>query len=367
MTRKQKKDKPVEYLIQQLLRLNWKHKGTHLVIFLNVSDTKHPFIIVIGASAGGLNAVIELVCQLPDKINAAVFIVLHLSRTAIGDVLVTKIQKKTSLPCILAQDQKAIEPGHIYVGPPDVHLIVKENEMTLGRGPAENRFRPSIDVLFRSAAVSSREKVIGIVLSGLLNDGTIGMNAIKKCGGYCIVQDPNEAEYPDMPLAVLENMEVDYCTSLKNMPDAILDIINNAETKQVSIPENILKESKLSERSATTLEGVSQLGERSLYSCPDCGGGLWQIENGKTKHYRCHIGHTYSERDLLIKQTEETENTLWVAVRMMEERKLLLNKLAREHHDRGLQRLNSEYNKRVKDLDQHIAKLKELLFAISSD
>jgi two-component system chemotaxis response regulator CheB len=332
-----------------------------------VSDTKHPFIIVIGASAGGLNAVIELVCQLPDMMNAAVFIVLHLSKAAIGDMLVTKIQKKTSLPCILAEDQKEIEPGHIYVGPPDVHLIVKEDEMTLGRGPAENRFRPSIDVLFRSAAVSHRERVIGIVLSGLLNDGTIGMNAIKKCGGYCIVQDPNEAEYPDMPLAVLENMEVDYCTSLKNMADIILDVINNAEAKQISIPENILEESKLSEKSATSIEGVRQLGQKSLYSCPDCGGGLWQIENGKTKHYRCHIGHAYSENDLVIKQAEETEHTLWVAVRMMEERKLLLNKIAREYNDRGFQRLNSEYNNRVEDLDQHIAKLKELLFAINRD
>jgi two-component system chemotaxis response regulator CheB len=232
-----------------------------------VSDSASPFIIVIGASAGGLNAIMELVSHLPDKLNAAAFVALHLSREATGQALVAKIQKKTTLPCHLAEHQKPIETGHIYVCPPDVHLLVKENEMILGRGPAENRFRPSIDVLFRSAAVSHKEKVIGIILSGLLNDGTIGMNAIKKCGGYCIVQDPNEAEYPDMPLAVLENIEVDHCTSLKNMTVAISDIINNAEAKQISVPENMIEESKLSERSATTIEGVSELGERTLYSC----------------------------------------------------------------------------------------------------
>jgi two-component system chemotaxis response regulator CheB len=170
-----------------------------------------------------------------------------------------------------------------------------------------------------------------------------------------------------MPLAVLENMEVDHCTSLKDMTVAILDIINNAESKQISIPGNIIEESRLSERSATTIEGVSELGEKTLYSCPDCGGGLWHIENGKTKHYRCHIGHAFSENDLLVRQSEEMEKTLWVAVRMMEERKLLLNKIARGHNERGLHRLNLEYQERVNDLDRHIAKLKELLFAASRD
>ena len=127
-----------------------------------------------------------------------------------------------------------------------------------------------------------------------------------------------------------------WATSLKNMPAAILDIINNAAATQISVPENMVAESRLSERSATTVEGVGRLGERTLYSCPDCGGGLWQIQSGKIKHYRCHIGHVFSESDLLIKQSEEMENTLWVAVRMMEERKLLLNKLAAEHRDREL-------------------------------
>ncbi|HEV8283330.1 MAG TPA: chemotaxis protein CheB [Chitinophagaceae bacterium] len=330
-------------------------------------DKKPPFIIVIGASAGGLNAIIELVSQLPKELNASVFIVLHLSKAAIGDILVTKIQKNTALTCKIAEDKEQIKTGHIYVAPPDVHLLVKEEQIILGHGPAENRFRPSIDVLFRSAAASHRDRAVGVILTGLLNDGTIGMHAIKSSGGYSIVQDPNEADYPDMSLAVLENMEVDYCISLKNMADVILHIINNAEPRSVSVPANIIEEAKLSEKSATTIEQVSKLGEKTLYSCPDCGGDLWNIENGKLKHYRCHIGHSFSESDLLLKQSEETEHTLWVAVRMMEERKLLLQKMANEHDDRGLQRLNLQYSKRAKELEQHIAKLKELLFSIAKN
>ena len=253
------------------------------------------------------------------------------------------------------------------MGPPAAHLLLKKDSIIIGHGPAENRFRPSIDVFFRSAAASHSEKVIGIILTGFLNDGTTGMMAIKQSGGHCIVQDPNEAEYPDMPLAVLENMEVDDCVSLKNMGKAIAEIVNNSEVKGIVAPDKIIAESKLSERSATTIEGISRLGEKTIYACPDCGGGLWRIENGKIKHYRCHIGHSYSEDDLLVKQSEKTENTLWVAVRMMEERKLFLRKIAKENDDKGLQRLGSEYSRRAEDLEQHIEKLKELLFAINKD
>ena len=173
-----------------------------------------------------------------------------------------------------------------------------------------------------------------------------------------------------MPLSVLENIEVDHCVSLKNMGEVILEIIDKAEEKGISAPANVKAESKLSEKAATAIDEVRKLGEKSLYACPDCGGGLWEIENppaGNAKHYRCHIGHSFSESDLMLKQSEATEHTLWVAVRMMEERKLLLQKFAKENDEKGLQRLSAEYNHRAKDLQQHILKLKELLFAIHKD
>ena len=332
-----------------------------------IMPERSSFVIAVGASAGGLNAISELVSQLPSDLDGSVFVVLHLSKAALGDILVSRIQKNTSLPCKIAEDKEIIKTGHVYIAPPDAHLLVKEDHVIIGHGPAENRFRPSIDVLFRSVAASHGERTIGIILTGFLNDGTAGMMAIKQSGGYCIVQDPNEAEYPDMPLAVLENMEVDDCVSLKNMGKVIVEIINKAEVKGVAAPQNIISESKLSEKSATGINGVRSLGEKTVYACPDCGGGLWKIENGKIKHYRCHIGHSYSENDLLLKQSETTEHTLWVAVRMMEERKLFLQKIAKENDEKGLQRLSSQYNQRSKELEQHISTLKELLFAINKD
>ena len=180
-----------------------------------VPSNKDLFVVTIGASAGGLNAIYEIVSQLSPEINAAIFIVIHLSRAAIGDILVNRMQKSSSLPCEIAEHDKIFRAGYIYVAPPDAHLLVKDDHMVIGRGPEENRFRPSIDVLFRSAAASHGEKSIGIILTGFLNDGTAGMMAIKQSGGHCIVQDPNEAEYPDMPLSVLETMGVDYCIPLK--------------------------------------------------------------------------------------------------------------------------------------------------------
>src|SRR5215218_10032043 len=161
---------------------------------------KNSSIIVIGTSAGGINALPELFPRLPKDINAAFFIVIHVSKTGLGEFLLHRLQGYTDLTVKLARDNEEIDVGCIYVAPADYHLIVKQDVIVLGQGPAENRWRPSIDVLFRSAAAAYGARTIGVILTGLLNDGTSGMIAVKKCGGICMVQDPNEADFPDMPL-----------------------------------------------------------------------------------------------------------------------------------------------------------------------
>src|SRR5688572_27125535 len=324
------------------------------------------FAIGIGASAGGTNAVSELISQLPANLNAAVFVVFHLSKIAMPEILLERMKKRTKLVCKIANDKEPIEPGTIYLAGPDAHLLVKDKNILLGHGPRENRFRPSIDVLFRSIAADFGERSIGIILTGFLNDGTVGMNAIKQSGGYTIVQDPNEAEYPDMPLSVLETMEADHCIPLIKMGDTILDITKNTKIKGVGPPEVVVLESKLSEKAATSIEKVSQLGKKTIFACPDCGGGLWQIDQ-PALHYRCHIGHSYSEKDLDHKQSESIEHTLWVSVRMMEERRVLLLKYAKTYGDRGLQKLSKEYSERSEQIQTHILQLKELLFKINTD
>jgi two-component system chemotaxis response regulator CheB len=276
---------------------------------------------------------------------------------------VVQLQKNTSLRCEIAIDQKPIEKGCIYIALPNQHLLIKEDKVIVGHGPEENRWRPSIDVLFRSAAVAYDSRVIGIILTGLLDDGTAGMWAIKRSGGTCIVQDPNEAEYPDMPISVLNKMDVDFCVSLSEMGKIISQIIKNKPPPNTEIPPELIAESEISEKVATGTDEVSQLGDKSLFACPDCGGGLWKITNGNITRYRCHIGHSYSERDLLIKQAESLETTLWVSLRMMEERKNILLKLEIDHRKKGMNSAAEIHKQKAEEIEVHIQRLKEILFS----
>jgi len=325
------------------------------------------YIVVVGASAGGLNALTEFVGQLNNEMDIAVFIVLHLSTTGIGDYLVQRLQSYTSLKCIKASDNKQIEKGFIYIAPPNHHLLVKKQRIILGYGPVENRWKPSIDVLFRSAAAAFSTRAIGILLTGLMDDGKAGMLTIKKCGGICIVQDPNEAEYPDMPLAVLDAMEVNYCVSLAEMGAVIKEIIKRPPHEDFDIPEEVKMESEIAEKVVIGVERVEDLGEHSVYSCPDCGGGLWLITENNIHRYRCYIGHAYSENDLLTRQAENMEATLWVALRMMEERRNLLHKMELDAKRRGFVRTASDHHNKKMDLEIHIDKMKNILFSAQNN
>lgn len=325
--------------------------------------TEPTYIVTIGASAGGLTAISELMSQVKQDINAAFLVVMHLSRKGISDFLLHRIQQFCKLQCHVAAEGMLLEQGHVYIAPPNYHLLVKDDKLKLGHGPEENRWRPSIDVLFRSAAAQYNGRTIGVVLTGLLDDGTIGMLAIKKCGGRCIVQDPNEAEYPDMPLSVLNNMEVDHCLSIQEMGKVLTDMTYHHKPVETSIPPEIKAEAEIAERVAAGIQSMNTLGEDSVYSCPDCGGHLWKITDNKMDRYRCHVGHSYSERDLNIKQAEEVEATLWIALRIMEERKNLLKKMENDTRNRGYARIASDHEQRRDELQGHIDHLRALLVA----
>lgn len=325
---------------------------------------KPKFIVVVGTSAGGIKALIELISQFNIEMDMAVFIVMHLSKTSIQDFLYHRLRPHTSFICETAVENSHIERGHIYIAAPDYHLLVKEDKIILGRGPEENRWRPSIDVLFRSASAAYSSRVIGVVLTGSLDDGTTGMLAIKRSGGTCIVQDPSEAEYPDMPLSVIQNMEVDYCIPLSKMGAAIF-LTTQTEPLEMTAPADVIIESEIAERVVIDYENVKQLGEKSIYACPDCGGGLWNIneKNGKADRYRCHIGHSYSEKDLAVKQVEVLESTLWIALRMMEERRNLLRKMENSVRKNGSNRIDLGYRDKGEELQLHVDRMKEILYA----
>ncbi|HEX5553516.1 MAG TPA: chemotaxis protein CheB [Chitinophagaceae bacterium] len=325
------------------------------------------FIIVIGASAGGADALRELLLQLGKGEQLAVFIVLHLSGKGISEFLMLHLQKYTSLQCKVAEDKEIIQQGRLYVAPADQHLLISDGIVKLGRGPAENRWRPSINVLFRSAAAAYTDRVIGIILTGLLDDGTAGMSAIMRSGGTSIVQDPNEASFPDMPLSVLDNMNVDYCVPLAEMGTVVAEILKNKEVGKAVSPADVISEAEIAEKLFTAIPDMEVIGEQTVYACPDCGGGLWKIHSDdNTKRYRCHVGHVFSEKNLWEKQGESLESTLWVALRMMEERHNLLARISKDERRKGLHTLASAKEIRLAELQVHIDKLKELLFSIQN-
>lgn len=310
-------------------------------------------IVVIGASAGGFNAILEVADHLPVTTNAAVFIIQHLSAKSNIAYLVEHLQQHTAFKCKLSVDGEIIKPRTMYFGVPGVHLIVSGKKIIFGTGPDENRFKPSIDVLFRSAAVHFRERVIGIILSGLLDDGVAGMAAIKSCGGKCIVQDPADAEYGDLPIAVIDKVRPHYTMPAASMGALVLEATKVKRKKVKNIPKELVEETQIAEKVLSDIDETRQLGSESLFTCPDCGGVIFHINDHKLSRYRCFTGHAFSESALLEKQTESIQSTLWVALRLFEERKKLLSLVP--GYNREI------YRKRGEDIERHITKLKELL------
>jgi two-component system chemotaxis response regulator CheB len=322
------------------------------------------FIIVIGASAGGIQALSRLVAQLDEQIDAAIFIVMHLGKTELGDFLAERLQKYTRIPCQLAGDNKPFEKGRIYTAPVNRHLIVKNGYTKITSGPHENRWRPSIDVLFRSAAAAYGERVIGIILTGLLDDGVAGMTAIKKSGGRCVVQDPQDAAFPDMPLSVLNSIPVDEVAPVDGMGVRLQHLMQHTVFSGHPIPEDVKAEAAIAEKTLSAVELVEELGSKTMYTCPDCGGSLWEIADNGHKRYRCHIGHAFSEQNLLMDKSQQIEGTLWTALRMIEEKHNMLVKMGRDDEEKGHERTAAAYFQRAAELDIHVNRLKQILFDV---
>src|SRR5215217_5355985 len=215
------------------------------------------FVVVVGTSAGGIRALEELMMQLKPEMDAAFFVVLHLSRKGVGDVLFQRLQQHCALSCRVPSNNEAVKRSNVYLAPPDKHLLLDKGTIVIGKGAPENRWRPSINNLFRSAAASYNSRVIGIILTGLLDDGTAGMATIKRAGGITIVQDPTEADHPDMPMSVLDNMKVDFTESLSHMGVLLTEIITTTEPKEVAVPEDIQIEKMIDRRVSTRIDNLT--------------------------------------------------------------------------------------------------------------
>ena len=326
-------------------------------------------IVVVGASTGGIEALEMLVGGLPEDFAGSILVVVHLAADSPG-ILPDMLTRAGKLPAVQAHDGDAILPGHIYVAPPDRHLLLERGHVRLTRGPKENRFRPAIDPLFRSAAYAYGPEVIGIVLSGALDDGTAGLWAIKERGGLAVVQEPNEAINPSMPLNALKYVRVDYRLPVAEIaqvltrlvgepvmeggpapmsdaaqpdaaqPDAMPPDAQSPDAGQPDAgqpkdaqPDALQIETKIALEGNPLEAGVMQLGPLSPYTCPECSGVLMQLQEGGILRFRCHTGHAYSVESLLAAIGESIEKTLWSTVRVLEENMLLLRHLGRHAAD----------------------------------
>ena len=311
-------------------------------------------IIVIGASAGGIAAVSRLAATFRENLEAAVFVVIHMSRQSKTDVILKFIQKQTSFTCKIAEDGEKIHNGTLYLAPSDYHMMVEPDYIRVRKGAYENHWRPAIDVLFRSAALAYNACVTGIVLTGLLDDGTSGMRAIKRSGGKCMVQSPSEAEFPDMPENVLQNVDVDYNVSIEEMTYILLDLYSTEECKPTPVPDDVKLEASIALRMSSSADDIIELGELTPFTCPDCGGTLAKIVEGNVVRYRCYTGHAFTEKTLELEQVKSMEESLWVAIRILEERKNLLNTMA-------------SGKSRSQDIGMHIERLKSLMLEIGKN
>lgn len=287
-------------------------------------------IIVVGASAGGLDALKRLVDGLAADLEASVFIVLHLEPSARSE-LARILQKNCALPVCQAEDGDPIRAGRIFVARPDYHLVLDDQVVRLTRGPRENRFRPAIDVLFRSAAYIYGGRVIGAVLSGALDDGSAGLWSIKNRGGTSVVQDPEEAEFSSMPENALAQVETDYVISVNKMAELFGRLTGEkaAAPPPGPLPPDLEVEMRIAKEGNGLAAGVMDLGAITPYTCPECHGALVQLKRAGVPRFRCHTGHAYSINTLLAEVTEYVEDSLWNSMRAIEESALLLEQLAR--------------------------------------
>ena len=297
----------------------------------------HRDVIVVGASLGGWDAVPKLVSGFSETLDASVLIVMHTAMP--GSNFARRLDAAGPLRAAAAKDGEELRPGRIYVAIAEHHLMVEGRSVRLSRGPRESHARPSIDVLFRSAAYSCGSRVIGIVLTGRLDDGTAGLWAIKDRGGTAIVQLPDEAAEPSMPLNATKYVDVDFKLAIKDMP-AVLDSLTRETVQHLestSMPDQRIEiETKIA-RGENALElGVRTLGAPSFQTCPECHGSMVAIDDGHFRRYRCHTGHAFSPAVLEERIRRSVEDTLYSALAQLEQYEVLLNELqAQRSADEG--------------------------------
>ena len=321
----------------------------------------HRDIVVIGTSAGGVEALRELARGLPADLPAAVLIVIHTPRRSPG--LVPHILNRAgAVPAVYGQDREPVRQGHIYVAPAGSHMILEDGHIRLVHGARENLHRPSIDPLFRSAALNYGRRAIGVILTGALDDGTAGLHAVKRCGGVAVVQDPGDATYPSMPESALRNVRVDHRVPVAEIP-ALLDRLAREPLPEIptTVAPTDLKLEVAMAAMDSSEDKLDRMGQRSTFTCPECHGTLWEMSEDGILRFRCHVGHAYTAETLASQQSSGLEDALWAAVRGFEENAKLASRISQRMAGVAEEERKRRFEQRAETARQHADEIRGLL------
>jgi two-component system chemotaxis response regulator CheB len=321
-------------------------------------------VVVIGASAGGVETLRELVHQLPRDFPAAIFIVVHIPTDA-PSLLPRILSRAGPLVAEHARDGDPIVPGRIYIAPPNHHLLVKPGAAWVIYGPKENGHRPAVDPLFRTAARAYGHRVIGVVLSGNLNDGSHGLRTVKSRGGVAVVQDPDDALYPGMPSSAIEHAQVDHVFPIAAMGDLLTRLAREVipEEPPMRRPDEVESERPGKRAIEGELVNASLGGAPAVYTCPECHGNLWEIPEGTLARYRCRVGHSFTEDSLFHEKGEALEAALWMALDALEEQASLTQRMAERAGEFGNGRREKVLQDRVQHLEDRARLVREVLLS----
>jgi two-component system, chemotaxis family, protein-glutamate methylesterase/glutaminase len=329
-------------------------------------------IIVIGASAGGFEALKVLARDLPADLDASIFIVWHMPADIRG-VLPEVLNRHGKIKAANAYDKETIEPNRIYVAPPDRHLIVESGQVRVTRGPKENRFRPAVDPLFRSAAHSYRQRVIGVILSGALDDGTSGLWTVKYFGGVAVVQDPRDAEVPSMPENALNEVAVDHVVPVSQMAELLVRLSRESiEASEVIMEDEkrIETEVGIAKEDSAFESGIMSFGRLTPFTCPECHGVLTELRDNDRPRYRCHTGHAFTSDTLLATVTENIEDSMWNTIRGIEESIMLLDHMGQHFSETNNTEMAMLYIEKAREARERVDTIRQAVMThenLSSD
>lgn len=322
-------------------------------------------LILIGASAGGVSALTRVTAALPADLAATVLIVMHIGahRSLLPEIL----QKLCPLPVKHAEDCRPLLPGEVLIAPPDRHLTVEKHEgqarARLWHGPKENHTRPAIDPLFRSAAAAFDGHVIAVILTGYLDDGTAGLFTVKACGGQAIVQDPEDAQVPDMPASALRYVEIDHVLPLLDIGPMLTSLARQPTISagQAPRPPDWMLVENHFVQGQGDLEQLQRIGQPSGYTCPECSGALWKISGAVPPRFRCHTGHSFSARVLAELQDQTVEAALWSSLRALQEKLRMEQEMLDHLGDRREGESGNVHRNHIQKLEADIKTLRILL------